>query len=75
MRQGLHLAAIGLAIGLPLAAGATRLINALLFGTSPANLPTYLAVTALLVLVTAMASLVPALRASRVDPIVALREE
>ena len=75
MRQGLHLAAIGLAIGLPLAAGATRLINALLFGTSPADLPTYLAVTALLVLVTAMASLVPALRASRVDPIVALREE
>ena len=75
MRQGLQLTGTGVAIGVPLALAATRLINALLFGTSPADVPTYVAVSALLVLVTAVASLVPALRASRVDPIVALREE
>jgi putative ABC transport system permease protein len=66
---------VGIAAGLALALTTTRLINALLFGTSATDIATFVAVAILLVLVAAAASLVPAVRASRVDPIVALREE
>ncbi len=73
--HGLQLAAAGITAGLALAFASTRLIDALLFGTSPTDAPTFAAVAALLVLVAAAASLIPALRASRVDPIIALRED
>jgi putative ABC transport system permease protein len=73
--HGLQLTAAGITVGLALAFATTRLIDALLFGTSPTDLPTFAAVATLLVLIAAAASLIPALRASRVDPIAALRED
>jgi putative ABC transport system permease protein len=73
--QGLRLAGLGIVVGIGLALAATRLLNSLLFGTSPTDALTFAAVAALLVTIAACASLVPALRASRVDPLVALRDE
>jgi predicted permease len=73
--QGLRLALLGVGIGIALALAATRLINSLLFGTSPTDVATFAAVATLLIVVAIAASLVPALRASRVDPLVALRDE
>src|SRR5262249_32355121 len=73
--HGLRLAAIGMALGLALALAATRLMSALLFGTSPTDIATYAAAAALLAIIAVAASLVPALRASRVDPLIALRDE
>ena len=75
MGQGLRLAAIGVAIGIGLALAGTRLLRSLLFGTSPTDALTFAAVATLLVVIAAAASLVPALRASRVDPLIALRDE
>ena len=73
--QGLRLAGVGIAVGIALALVATRLLSALLFGTSGTDVATFSAVAALLVLISGAASLVPALRASRVDPLIALRDE
>jgi putative ABC transport system permease protein len=73
--QGLRLTAVGVAAGVALSTVATRLIRSLLFATSPTDVMTFAAVSTLLVVVAAAASLVPALRASRVDPLVALRDE
>ncbi len=73
--QGLRMAAFGIAIGLAFSLATTRILTKLLFEIKP-NDPATLAVAAGLVLmVTLAASYVPALRASRVDPIVALRYE
>jgi putative ABC transport system permease protein len=73
--HGLRLAALGLSIGLALALAITRLMSALLFGTSPTDVVTFVGAATLLTLIAVMASLIPALRASRVDPLVALRDE
>jgi putative ABC transport system permease protein len=73
--EGLRLTAIGVAVGVGLALAATRLLNALLFGTSPTDIVTFAGAAALIVTIAAAASLVPALRASRVDPLIALRDE
>jgi macrolide transport system ATP-binding/permease protein len=73
--QGLRLAGIGLAIGLVIAAAVTRLMTSLLFGVSPTDIPTILLVSSLLALVTVGASLLPAYRATRIDPILAIRYE
>jgi putative ABC transport system permease protein len=73
--QGLRLAGLGIAVGIGLALAATRLLNALLFGTSPTDALTFAGVATLLVAIAIGASIVPALRASRVDPLVALRDE
>jgi len=73
--QGLRLTAIGVGVGLVLAIATTRLINSLLFATSPTDVLTFAAVSSLLVIVASAASLLPALRASRVDPLIALRDE
>jgi putative ABC transport system permease protein len=73
MRQGLRLAAAGLAIGLVLALLSKSVLKGLLVGVSAAD-PATLALTALvLLLVAVLASYVPARRAARVDPMVALR--
>ncbi len=73
--QTVMLAALGVGIGLVLALGATRVISKLLFGVNAAD-PLTFAATALLILVIALAaSLIPALRAIKVDPMVALRYE
>jgi putative ABC transport system permease protein len=73
--EGLRLTAIGVVVGVGLALAATRLLNALLFGTSPTDALTFVSAAVLIVTIAAAASLVPALRASRVDPLIALRDE
>jgi len=75
MGQGLRLAGYGVVAGIGLALASTRLLRSLLFGTSPTDAITFVAVSTLLVIIAAAASLVPALRASRVDPLIALRDE
>jgi putative ABC transport system permease protein len=75
MAHGLALALAGLAAGLAAALVLTRLMEALLFEVSPNDPGTLAGVAALVTVVAAAASLVPAVRATRVDPIVALREE
>src|SRR5262249_11052069 len=75
LRQGLRLTAIGMAIGLALSLAVTRLMSAMLFGIGATAVATSAAAAALLATIASAASLVPALRASRVDPLVALRDE
>jgi predicted permease len=75
MAHGLTLALIGLAAGLAGALMLTRLMKALLFEVSPNDPATLAGVAALVAAVATAASLVPAVRATRVDPIVALRDE
>ena len=75
MGEGLKLATWGVVTGVVLAFAGTRLMQSLLFGTSPTDALTFAAVATLLVIIAGLASLIPALRASRVDPLVALREE
>jgi putative ABC transport system permease protein len=75
IRQGMTLTGMGVAIGLAGAAAASQAIAAMLFGVSPLDPVTYLGVIVLLVAVSVIACGVPALRAMRVDPIVALRYE
>jgi predicted permease len=75
VRQGGMLGAAGVAIGLAVAVGLTRLMSALLFEVSPVDPPTYGAVAAVLIGVVLLASYVPARRAAGVDPTEALRWE
>jgi putative ABC transport system permease protein len=75
MAHGLTLALIGLVVGLAAALMLTRLMKALLFDVSPNDPATLAGVATLITLVAAAASLIPAVRATRVDPIVALRDE
>jgi putative ABC transport system permease protein len=73
--QGLLLAGIGLALGLAAALAGSRLLGGLLFEVSPAEPAVYAVVTAGLLVASLAACLVPARRASRVDPAVTLRAE
>jgi putative ABC transport system permease protein len=73
--QGARLAGVGALAGLLASFLVTRFIKSMLFAVSPLDLGTYAAVTALLMLVTLVACCVPACRAMRVDPMVALRYE
>jgi len=75
LAQGLKLTAIGLALGLAGAAAATRLIGGFLFGVRASDPLTYAATCAVFLAIAILASYLPARRAVRVDPIVALREE
>ena len=75
LRQALLLAAIGIAIGLACAVAMTQLLASMLFGVKATDPLTYGAVIVLLASVAMLASYVPARRAMRVDPIVALRYE
>jgi putative ABC transport system permease protein len=73
--QGMSPAAIGVAAGVLGGAIVSRLVAALLFEVAPTDLPTFVAVPAILLLVALAACVIPAARATRVDPTVALREE
>jgi ABC-type antimicrobial peptide transport system permease subunit len=74
MRSGLRLVAIGLVLGLVGAAIAGRLIRTLLFNVQATDPLIYAGVAILFTAVAALACLVPSFRASRIDPLVALRE-
>ena len=73
--HGVRLTAIGIALGLVAALAFTRAMSALLFGVSPMDPVTYAAVSAVLATVALVSTWLPARRASRVDPIVALRAD
>jgi predicted permease len=75
VRQGMQLTLIGILAGLAGAAALTRLIASLLFGVSTRDVATFLVVPVLLAAVAFAATVIPALRATSVDPLVALREE
>ena len=75
VRNGLLLSAIGAACGLTAALALTRLMKSLLYNVSPADPLTFAAVSAGLILAAALASYLPARRATRVDPVEALRSE
>jgi predicted permease len=75
LRQGLVLAVVGCSVGLVGAFGLTRLVASLLFGVTASDPLTFVAVSGLLLGVAVLASWLPARRAMRVDPIVALRSE
>jgi putative ABC transport system permease protein len=73
--QGMALAGAGIAIGLAAAFGLTRLLTSQLFGVGATDPATFTLVSALLVAIALLATLLPAMRATRVDPVVALRDE
>jgi putative ABC transport system permease protein len=73
--EGTRLAAVGVGVGLALALAATHALRSLLFGVGPNDPLVFAALTALVVGVALVASYVPARRAARVDPMVALRNE
>src|SRR6516165_5925838 len=75
LRSGLSLVAFGLVIGLGIAAGAARLIRTLLFSVQPIDPLIYGCVTVLFAFIAILACLLPSLRASRIDPMIALRTE
>jgi putative ABC transport system permease protein len=75
LRQGLKLAGLGIGIGLAGAAAVTHLLRSLLFGIGPLDPMTFLAVPPLLLGVAWFACWLPARRAARVDPLLALRSE
>jgi predicted permease len=73
--DGLRPAVYGLVLGLAVSTGAVRLIQSMLYGTRPLDPAIFAAVAATLLVVAALACLVPAWRASRIDPMQALRTE
>ena len=73
--DGLRPALMGIGLGLAGSAGVVRLIRSMLYETSPLDASVFASVTATLLLVAAAACIVPAWRASRLDPMQALRRE
>jgi predicted permease len=75
LKQGVRLALLGVGIGLVVALVLTRLMKAMLFGVSATDPATFVVVPLVLIAVAALASYLPARRATRVDPVEALRAE
>jgi predicted permease len=75
IRQGITLTLMGVAIGVVAALGVTRLISSMIFGVTPYDPATFIAVAIILLAVAFLACYIPARRAMRVDPMVALRYE
>ena len=74
LSQGLFRTAIGVVIGLAGAVVLTRYLQSLLFGVGARDIPVFAGVTVLLIAVAALACYIPARRATRIDPMVALRD-
>jgi ABC-type antimicrobial peptide transport system permease subunit len=75
VKDGMTLAAIGVAVGLGGAFALTRWMSALLFGVPPTDKFTFVGISLCLLAVALIASYIPARRATKVDPLVALRYE
>jgi ABC-type antimicrobial peptide transport system permease subunit len=75
LRQSLMLTGTGAVVGLLMAAGTTRYLESMLFELTPLDPWTFLAVAAMALVVAVLAAYPPAARASRVDPLVALRHD
>jgi putative ABC transport system permease protein len=75
LRQSGALVLVGILVGVPVALGATRLLGTMLYGVGAIDFVTYLLVIALLGVAALLASIIPAFRATKVDPMVALRYE
>ena len=75
LRHGLKLTAVGIVLGIGLAVVVTRVMASYLFGVQPIDPLTYVAVSALLAGIAALATYLPARRAARIDPNVALRAD
>ena len=75
LRQGLLLTLVGIGIGLAGALALTRLMSGLLFGVGATDPATYASIVLLLAVVSLVACYIPARRATRVDPLIALRYE
>jgi putative ABC transport system permease protein len=75
LRQGMLLTAIGLVIGLAASVALTRFFSGLLYGISPTDFGTFVGITLLQVVVALVASYIPVRRATKVDPLIALKYE
>lgn len=75
VRQGIVLALIGIAIGLAASLALMRLMSSLLFGVSPTDPATFSVISLLLLFIASLACYIPARRATKVDPMVALRSD
>ena len=75
VRNGIALTVIGIVVGIGVAFALTRFMESILFGVTPTDKLTFIGVSSLLFVVALLASLIPARRATKVDPLVALRYE
>jgi ABC-type antimicrobial peptide transport system permease subunit len=75
VRGGMRLALLSIVLGLPLALAAAKLATSLLYGVQPWDVATFTLVPLLLIVVSLVACWIPSRRASRVDPMVALRSD